>query len=64
MTILGWYLDSRRPIDQAKFEYFKTKGLDDRLFRASAIPKQIRNQLFRLAVECIEEHEKNCSGGD
>lgn len=58
MTNLGRYLDSRRPINQAKFESFKAQGLDNRMFRASAISMGIRDQLFRNAAEGFEEHEK------
>jgi len=58
MTNLGRYLYSRLLIDQAKFEYYKAKGLDDRLFRVSAISKRTRDQLFKQAATGLESLEK------
>lgn len=57
LSILSRFLDSRRPIDQGKFEYFKKNGMNDKMFRASEMPYHIRSQLFTLAAEAIQKLE-------
>jgi len=58
ISIFGRFLDSRRPIVQERFLQYRSKGLDDIMFRASSMPSQVRSQLFILAAERIEELER------